>query len=132
MVSVDGLTGNSLQAVSGESEIIISVSFTSDPALPPPVVGMGFETNNGQIVTSVFTNIDQLAVNRTPDGRGEVAVSFKQLPLLKGRYWVGVVLACENGIHIYELAMRVAEIQVAQSNLMVGLVSFPHEWKQPE
>ena len=48
--------------------------------------------------------------------------------LLKGVYWVNVLLMCEKGIHIYEPAEKVAKLTVHQSDSEIGIVSLPHHW----
>jgi len=127
-VDVDGKVGPQLQAVSGESDLCVTVSFNCDLELPAPVVALGIETSTGQIVTSAFTNLDGFTIERDRDGQGTVTLRFRRFPLLKGSYWLGVVLMCENGIHFYDTAPRVAEIIVGQANLSQGIVSLPHEW----
>jgi len=127
-VEVDGKVGRQLAAASCESDLAITISFDSDLTLPPPVVAVGVETSVGQIVTSAFTNLDDFTIVRDRDGQGKVTLCFGRLPLLKGSYWIGVVLMCENGIHFYDTAPRVAEIVVGQSNLSQGIVSLPHKW----
>lgn len=129
-VDIDGKIGRQLRAVSGESDLAITVSFDSDLELPPPVVAVGVENGIGQIVTSAFTSLDGFLVERDQSGHGKVTLRFCQLPLLKGTYWVGVVLMCENNIHFYDTAPRVAEIIVEQANLSQGIVSLHHDWIQ--
>jgi lipopolysaccharide transport system ATP-binding protein len=51
------------------------------------------------------------------------------VPLLKGNYWINLFLMCEQGIHFYERAERVAEFTVAQNSREVGLVSLNRSWK---
>lgn len=128
-LSVDGLCGDDLQAVSGESDVVVSVAFSSDPALPTPAIALGFESNNGQVITSVFSNEDGVEIKRDAHGFGVASVRFRQLSLLRGEYWLGVVLMCENGIHFYDAAMRVARVEITQPGLVRGFVLLPHEWE---
>lgn len=128
-VVVDGVAGKHLQAVSGESDVFVAVSFVSNPDLPAPVVAMGFETDSGVIVTSAITNEDGFVVQRETDGQGKASVRFSRIPLLKGRYWVGVVLMCENGIHFYDSAIRIVEIEIIQKGLLQGVAALPHLWE---
>jgi lipopolysaccharide transport system ATP-binding protein len=58
----------------------------------------------------------------------QVQVMFPQLPLLKGRYGLSVYLLCERAIHIYDSAV-VAEFEVSQAGLELGLVSLKRNWK---
>ncbi|MFN7087836.1 MAG: Wzt carbohydrate-binding domain-containing protein, partial [Burkholderiales bacterium] len=128
-VAVDGRSGRSLEAVSGESEVSITASFASDPALPCPTVAAGFMWQDGRVVCSAATHFDGVAMQRAADGTGEVELVFPRLPLLKGSYWAAVYLLCENAIHVYDYANFVAEVRVRQNNLEQGIVSLPHVWK---
>jgi lipopolysaccharide transport system ATP-binding protein len=58
-------------------------------------------------------------------------IRFPQIPLLKGRYFVTVFLACERGLHVYDVAPRCIEMEVTQSDVLQGLVALPHEWVRP-
>ena len=64
------------------------------------------------------------------EGKGRIEVAFRELPLLKGRYRVNVVLACERALHVYESVDGVATIEVMQSDLEQGLAHLPHVWNR--
>ncbi len=129
-VSVDGRSGNRLDALSGKSEVRIAVSFASDPALPAPSIAAGFMLPDGRVLSSAWNLFDGISLQRDGDGRGEAEVAFPELPLLKGSYWVAVYLFCEKGIHVYDCANQAAEIRVSQDGLEQGIVSLPHLWKR--
>ena len=59
---------------------------------------------------------------------GEAWLTLPRLPLLKGDYSVTVILACERGLHVYEIVERAATLRVVQSGLEQGVVSLPHHW----
>jgi lipopolysaccharide transport system ATP-binding protein len=128
-VKADGNDGASLEVMSGKSEVCIEISFMSDPLLPCPSVAAGFMWQDGFVICSASTHFDQVILERAADGSGKVELSFPNLPLLKGNYWVSVYLLCENGIHVYDCANFVTEILVRQANLEQGIVSLPHLWK---
>jgi len=128
-VTVDGHGGQSLEAVSGKSEVSIDVAFISDPSLPCPSVAAGFMWQDTRVVCSASTHWDRVPIERAPDGSGEVGLVFPRLPLLKGSYWVAVYLFCENGIHVYDCTNVAAEVKVSQTTLEQGIVSLPHSWK---
>ena len=129
-VTVDGHGGQSLEAVSGKSEVSIDVAFISDPSLPCPSVAAGFMWQDTRVVCSASTHWDRVPIERAPDGSGEVGLVFPRLPLLKGSYWVAVYLFCENGIHVYDCTNVAAEVKVSQTTLEQGIVSLPHSWKR--
>jgi lipopolysaccharide transport system ATP-binding protein len=114
---------------SGESRMMIEVAFTSDPALPCPTIAMTIQTKDGRTITSAATWEDQFALQRTPSGAGQVCLGFNQLPLLKGEYLINVYLLCERGIHLYDSAEGVTNLQVRQAGRLQGYFSIPHQWE---
>ena len=130
-VAVDGQSGYEQVVMSEGSDVRVSVDFLSDPSLPAPMVGVAFTGEDGRIVASAGSKGDGIVLDRHPDGSGYVVVLFPRFPLLKGRYGVNVYLLCEEGIHIYDHALQVAELQVRQKGLERGVVILPREWSQP-
>ena len=43
---------------------------------------------------------------------------------------VAQLLACERGLHPYEIVERALVLRVVQSSLEQGLVSLPHTWRR--
>lgn len=127
-VWIDRQTGRHLKASCGQSLLRIEVSWHSDPALPIPSVAVGILGRDGHFVASAGTHNDGIALTQDAAGAGRITIEFPQLPLLKGHYEVAVYLLCEKGIHIYDQALQVAEIEVRQTGLEQGVVSLPHQW----
>ncbi|QXP86884.1 ABC transporter ATP-binding protein [Methylococcus capsulatus] len=127
-VEADGVEGRKLTVRSGQTDLTVAVGFASDPALPPPSVGLTITGSNGWAVASASTSNDGLTISRRPDGSGEVELSFPRFPLLKGAYWVNVFLLCEQGIHLYDRIEHAAELEVVQDGLEQGVVSLPRRW----
>jgi lipopolysaccharide transport system ATP-binding protein len=128
--SADGVPGKQLQLDSGCANLAIKVAFSSDLLLPAPSVAVCITGQDGRIVTSAGTQNDGRMLERGAGGDGEVQLCFDNLPLLKGRYDVHVYLMCENAIHVYDIANMVAELNVTQRSLELGVVSLPHYWLQ--
>lgn len=128
-LSADGVVGRELAVDSKRTTVTVNVRFLSDPALPTPSVGVCIVHGNGLTVASAGSHNDGVILSRQPGGRGEVKLVLPALPLLKGDYTVEVYLMCERGIHIYESALQVGRLQVAQVGLEIGLVSLPHHWE---
>ena len=42
---------------------------------------------------------------------------------------MNVYLLCEEGIHVYDSALRVAEFEMVQQCRELGVVTLPREWK---
>ncbi len=128
-VSVNGRLARELELHSGRDTLSVRVRFNSDPALPCPSLGIGIISASGITITSAGNFNEGLVLNRRPDGRGEGCLTFPDLPLLKGDYYISIFLFCENGIHIYDHAERYAMIRVTQLGLEQGVVALPHRWE---
>ena len=127
-VSVDGKVGRELVALSLKSHVHITVQFESDPALPCPTIATGFALPDGQIFTSAYTLFDSIAIERDANGCGQATVVFTQLPLMKGRFTVGAYLFDERAIHVYDVVLQAAAVDVVQDGLHQGFVQLPHHW----
>ena len=128
-VSVDGQTGHELEAVSLKSDVCITVKFESDPAQPCPTFATGFALPDGQIFTSAYTLFDGITMTRDAQGRGQATVVFNNLPLMKGRFSVGAYLFDERALHVYDVVLQAATVNVVQSGVHQGFVQLPHSWK---
>ena len=128
-VAVDGQTGRELEAVSLQSDVSITVKFESDPAQPCPTFATGFALPDGQIFTSAYTLFDGIHIERDAAGRGQATVVFHKLPLMKGRFSVGAYLFDERALHVYDVVLQAATVNVVQSGVHQGFVQLPHTWK---
>ena len=128
-VSVDGIKGRDLHAVSLQSDVHITVKFESDPTQPCPTFAMGFALPDGQIFTSAYTLFDGIAIERDAQGRGQATVVFEKLPLMKGRFSVGAYLFDERALHVYDVVLQAATVNVTQPGVHQGFVQLPHRWQ---
>lgn len=129
VVTADGASGKVLAVVSRKSCVQIQLEFISGANLMPPSVAVVITDIDGREITSSGTANDGLVLELNTNGAGSAVLSYQNFSLLKGVYWVNVLLMCENGIHIYEPAEKVAKLIVQQSDLEVGVVSLPHAWR---
>ena len=127
-VRSDGLDGKDLQVSSRKSLVQIQLDFLSDVNLPAPSVAVVITDSEGREIASAGTVNDKVPLQISANGEGSALLSFEHFPLLKGVYWVNVLLMCEKGIHIYEPAEKVAKLTVHQSDSEIGIVSLPHHW----
>ena len=127
-VRSDGLDGKDLQVSSRKSLVQIQLDFLSDVNLPTPSVAVVITDSEGREITSAGTVNDKVPLQISANGEGSALLSYEHFPLLKGVYWVNVLLMCEKGIHIYEPAEKVAKLTVHQSDSEIGIVSLPHHW----
>ena len=128
-VSVDGVSGRELQAVSLQSDVHITVQFESDPLQPCPTLATGFALPDGQIFTSAYTLFDGISIDRDAQGRGQATVVFEKLPLMKGRFTVGAYLFDERALHVYDVVLQAATVNVTQAGVHQGFVQLPHRWQ---
>lgn len=131
-VEADGRSGHVLAVASGTTDVRVAVRFASDPALPCPSVAIRISDANGRTVASMGTLNDQVLIKRDRGGSGAVQVTVPAFPLLKGNYWLNVVLLSEDGIHVYDRAPMVAELKVEQLGLEQGVVRLPRRWSAVE
>jgi lipopolysaccharide transport system ATP-binding protein len=127
-VTVDAQSGKLLTACSRRSVLAVCVEFASDPSLPAPGVAVAIMRRDGLGVASALTTNDEVQIEREADGHGGVCLRIEALPLLKGNYLLDIYLLCERGIHLYDSASAVAELNVVQDDLEQGLVSLPRSW----
>jgi lipopolysaccharide transport system ATP-binding protein len=127
-VRTDGLDGKDLQVSSRKSLVQIQLDFLSDVNLPAPSVAVVITDSEGREIASAGTVNDKVPLQISANGEGSALLSYEHFPLLKGVYWVNVLLMCEKGIHIYEPAEKVAKLTVHQSDSEIGIVSLPHHW----
>ncbi|OGA44230.1 MAG: hypothetical protein A3G25_17120 [Betaproteobacteria bacterium RIFCSPLOWO2_12_FULL_63_13] len=128
-VTLDGNPGPLLRARPGESTLVVRVQFDSDPALPPPVLGVTLDFGTLVAVSSVVSRSDGIALERDALGRAEATLTFPRLPLRKGEYRISIYLGCENALHIYDSATGYATLTVDDALPEPGLVNLPHVWR---
>jgi lipopolysaccharide transport system ATP-binding protein len=129
-ITVDGMVGEVLNALSLKSELCLTIGLVSDPKLPTPSVALVIHSSDGRMITSAGSQNDKFPIQRDEQGYAKVRVHFSQLALLKGEYWIAVYLLCENAIHVYDHAILPNKILVHQQTLEVGVVSLPRYWVQ--
>lgn len=128
-VYIDGKANSDAIVISGQSTVRVKVSFVSDPAIPCPTVAVTIHAMDGRTLTSAATWEDQVTLERTLNGAGQISAIFERLPLLKGEYLITVYLLCEQGIHLYDSASGVATLHVRQEGRLQGYFAVPHIWK---
>ena len=124
----DGVAGLELAVQSGQTDVEIHIHFSSDPALPCPTAAMGLQHISGVVVSSAVSALSGNSFERAADGSGVAVLRMPSLPLLQGDYSVTAILACERGLHPYEIVERAVLLRVVQSHLLKGLTMLPHTW----
>ena len=106
----------------------VRARFDSRPELPAPSLAVTLNSMDGRIIASAGSWIDGVVLERDATGSGWVELAFGQLALLKGSYTLSVFLFCERGLHIYDNADHVLQLQVTQDGLEQGLFHLPRAW----
>jgi lipopolysaccharide transport system ATP-binding protein len=126
---VNGTVTQQSTIISGESDLMIEVAFSSDPSLPCPNIAMTLQAKDGRTITSTATWEDKFIIHRTSAGSGQICLRLDQVPLLKGEYLINAYLLCERGLHLYDSAEGIAALQVKQTSRLQGYFSIPHQWE---
>jgi lipopolysaccharide transport system ATP-binding protein len=127
--TAEGVAGTSLQLVSRQSTLEITVEFIIDPSLPAPSVALGISNGAGMTLSSISSADDGVTIEVDTTGRGQATIVLPEIPLLKGEYFVTTFVACENALHIYDMAERCITLQVTQEGPAQGVVALPHMWR---
>ena len=121
-------SGQTAPLRSRRDHLRLRAGFDSRPELPAPSLAVTLNSMDGRIIASAGSWIDGVVLERDATGSGWVEVAFEQLALLKGSYTLSVFLFCERGLHIYDNADHVLQLQVTQDGLEQGLFHLPRAW----
>lgn len=124
--------GDALDLVSCESDLNLAIHFKSTLRDETPQVALVIHNAAGQLVTSCGAWTKGVTPVMNDSGEGIIHASFPQLPLLKGTYYVGVLLFCQRGLFLHDEADPVVTLNVTQPNQERGIVMLPHEWSVPK
>lgn len=122
-------SGKQLDLKTGQSDLRIAIRFKSAASLSVPSVGVTLTAGNGWAIASASSLDDGLHLSRTHDEIYQAEITFPRLALLKGSYWVNIFLLCEDGLHLYDSAERVAELRMQQDCRELGVVTLPRSWQ---
>ncbi|KUJ72464.1 hypothetical protein AVO41_01235 [Thiomicrospira sp. WB1] len=113
----------------GQSVLKVHAHWRCVGDLPPPSFAVTLHALDGRMVASAGTHIDQVELP-CRQGAGQVTLSFDDLALLKGEYWVEVYLLCENGVLFYDQRVPAARFRMTQPDFALeqGLVHLPRNW----
>jgi len=128
-VCADGIEGKVLTVISKETTLVIDVEYISQFADKAPGVAVTIEAASGLLISSSGTWNENIYPVVDENGKGFVSLEYPNLSLLKGRYTIGIVLFCENGLMIHDEASPIATLEVIQKDAERGMVALPHHWK---
>jgi len=126
---VRNTSGKQLDLKTGQSDLRIAIRFKGAASLSVPSVGVTLTAGNGWAIASASSLDDGLHLSRTHDDIYQAEITFPRLALLKGSYWVNIFLLCEDGLHLYDSAERIAELRMQQDCRELGVVTLPRSWQ---
>ncbi|MDY0189359.1 MAG: ABC transporter ATP-binding protein [Desulfuromonas sp.] len=127
--TVGSFSGTCLQLASCVDTLAINIDFQIDTTLTRPSIALGVANASGLTVTSVTSVADDVSIVVNSKGEGTATVIFPQIKLLKGTYYVTVILACDKALHPYDVFDHCLTLQVEQQNSLQGVVALPHQWQ---
>ena len=126
--TADGVSGKTLQLTSRTSNLHLDIEFQSTLADETPQVALVIHSAGGQLITSCGSWVDGISPAIDSQGNGRIQIEYEHLPLLKGTYYIGVLLFCERGIFLHDEADPAITLDVSQPNKERGIVYLPHRW----
>lgn len=126
--TADGVIGKILQLSSRASNLHLDIEFQTTLVDETPQVALAIHGAGGQLITSSGSWVDGISPIIDPEGNGRIQIVYEQLPLLKGTYYIGVLLFCERGIFLHDEADPAVTLHVSQPNKERGIVYLPHRW----
>ncbi len=127
-ISTNKHIGKTLHLTSRISTLTIYIEFITDCSIPTPSVAITIDNINNEHISSAGSLNDKVNLSIGPKGLVKATLTFPNINLLKGTYWVNIFLLCEQGIHLHQDIKHAAKLIVEQSDLEVGIVSLPHHW----
>ncbi|MCL4555512.1 MAG: ABC transporter ATP-binding protein [Gammaproteobacteria bacterium] len=82
-----------IQSQASTLEIIIT--FYAPNTMPMPSLFWGIDTEANEPVSTGCSKYQQFEFHRTIDGLYTVKLVFNKIPLLRGKYWLNIILVCE-------------------------------------
>ncbi len=126
--TADGVSGKVLQLLSRVSHLHLDIEFQTTLVDETPQVALVIHSAGGQLITSCGSWVDGVSPCIDSQGNGRIQIVFEQLPLLKGTYYIGVLLFCERGIFLHDNADPAITLHISQPNKERGVVYLPHRW----
>ena len=97
-----------------------------------PSIFWGIDTEASYAVSTGCTKYENTHFERTTTDIYTVRLVFDKIPLLRGKYWLNLILTCENVIHIYDNVSHYIMLNVEQEEIVRGVVAISHQWIQEQ
>ena len=104
----------------------IDIYYKVNRPLPEFVVGMGFNTMEGNSIYGNNTQLDNIHVmGDKPNGR--ITFEIPKLPLLSGKYGLNIAIVDWNGVPM-DFYREYCQFSVVSNDRSAGVVSIDHQW----
>lgn len=122
--------GRSLHLQSGD-KLQLAIEFQTSLNMEEgiPQVALAIHNAGGQLVTSCGSWAEGVDPVIDDKGVGRISITYEKLPLLKGTYYVGVLLFCPKGIFLHDEVDPAVTLHIRQPGKERGLVYFDHTWQ---
>jgi ABC-type polysaccharide/polyol phosphate transport system ATPase subunit len=125
--------GETVDGIPLDSDLTVKIDYLAKKDIFCPNFGIGIFTENGIRVTNTCT----AAQGCSPDkihGTGTMVCHYSRLPLMPGRYYVGVAVKDERGLIIYDRREKVSQFfirtgdRLREENEEHGLLHQMADW----
>ena len=121
--------GNRLNIISGETDLDLEINFVSTLKDQTPQVAIAIHNAARQLISSSATWASGVTPNLTSEGQGQITLTLPKLPLLKGTYYVGVLLFDESGLFLHDEVDPAVTLDITQPGRERGIVQLPTAWR---
>lgn len=120
--------GNTRAVFHAPEDVVICIRYRIHGPYRAPGFGIKLCTGDGLLIHGANTFIDS-AEMRLTEPSGEICVTYEQLRLLTGTYWITVGAASDNNWKApYDVREQVHRFEVITSRQESGVVSLDHKW----
>ena len=128
-VNNDLCTGEITSVNSGLDDVRIDILCNLNKNRYKYSIGLAFFDLRKMPICSSATHFKNIEINGNESRIQSANVTFKNVPLLKGKYSIDFFLMSGDGMIIFDHAKDVFILNINQNNNEVGVVSIPSEWE---
>jgi len=120
----DGAETDSL--ISGDA-LIVELAYAAPHTLSRPIFSVGIFQGDGVKCYEAVTEADGLYLDKV-QGVGSLRLTFSELPLMSGHYYVDVGVYAANWEYTYEYRHKAATLTIEGATPGSGIFLAPHAW----
>jgi ABC-type polysaccharide/polyol phosphate transport system ATPase subunit/N-acetylglutamate synthase-like GNAT family acetyltransferase len=127
--STETEAGELLTIQSQQTDLTLEINFVSTLKTETPQLAIVIHDAARKLITSSAAWSSDIIPTVNEEGKGQARITLPKLPLLKGTYYVGVLLFDQRGIFLHDEADPVVTLDVKQQGPERGVVIVPHTWE---